>query len=206
MWPAIADAAAAAGERVTVLPCDPAAARACLDALHETTSTTLGAIAHGCGGMLIDHGWLRILGSGHPRLTRALGAYNAELGLSVHEMLIVGDDPVGGMYVLDRGALGRRDHVFYFWPDLPQWRDLEMDLADLVLWAFAGDLAGHYERERWPGWERDLATLAGDQAWIPSDWPWTRDGRDRSKVKRRVASAAEAWREQRDALSTYERP
>src|ERR1044071_7443416 len=49
--------------RVTVLPRQDATARACLEALQATTRSPLGAIAHETGGMLIDHGWLRLLGS-----------------------------------------------------------------------------------------------------------------------------------------------
>lgn len=33
--------------------------------LQVTTKSTLGAIAYETGGILIDHGWLKILGSGN---------------------------------------------------------------------------------------------------------------------------------------------
>jgi len=39
------------------------------EALFETQVTSrspLGAIVYDSGGLLIDHGWIRILGSGHP--------------------------------------------------------------------------------------------------------------------------------------------
>ena len=37
-----------------------------------TTRSTMGAIAYETGGILIDGGWLRLLGSGHPKLPRTL--------------------------------------------------------------------------------------------------------------------------------------
>src|ERR1041384_3178873 len=41
-----------------------------------TTRSTMGAIAYETGGILIDGGWLRFLGSGHPKITRTLPAWN----------------------------------------------------------------------------------------------------------------------------------
>ena len=36
----------------------------------------MGAVIFETGGILIDEGWLRILGSGHPRLPRSLPDWN----------------------------------------------------------------------------------------------------------------------------------
>ncbi|WZB72845.1 DUF2625 family protein [Achromobacter xylosoxidans] len=50
------------------------------DVLHRlqvTTRSPMGAVAHGTGGLLIDGGWLRVLGSGHPRLTRDIASWNS---------------------------------------------------------------------------------------------------------------------------------
>ncbi len=37
-----------------------------------TTRSPMGAIAYETGGILVDGGWLRFLGSGNPRLTRTV--------------------------------------------------------------------------------------------------------------------------------------
>jgi hypothetical protein len=37
-----------------------------------TTRSTMGAIVYETGGILIDHGWLRFLGSGNSKLNRSL--------------------------------------------------------------------------------------------------------------------------------------
>ncbi len=199
-WPAIAEAAAASG-RVTVLTRDPAAARACLEALQVTTRSTLGAIAHECGGMLIDHGWLRMLGSGHPRLTRVVGAYNAEVEIPLAACVIIGDDVIGGVFAINgpRGALGpARGNVHYFAPDRLIWEDTGMGHSAFVSWAFTGDLAAYYENLRWPGWEQAIATVSGDQALTLYPPPWTVEGKDISKVSRRPAPAMEVLRMQLD--------
>ena len=54
----------------------------CGDVLHRlqvTTRSPMGAVAHGTGGLLIDGGWLRVLGSGHPgsRATSPVGTQAA---------------------------------------------------------------------------------------------------------------------------------
>lgn len=45
--------------------------------LQVTTRSPMGAIAYETGGLLIDRGWLRILGSGHPALPRDIVGWNA---------------------------------------------------------------------------------------------------------------------------------
>src|ERR1700754_4174883 len=45
--------------------------------LQVTTRSPVGAIAYETGGILVDHGWLRILGSGHPKLPRDIAEWNA---------------------------------------------------------------------------------------------------------------------------------
>ena len=58
------------------------AARQLLD-LQVTTRSPMGAIRYGCGGILIDHGRLRILGSGCEWLNRRI--YDFTLGKSFAE-------------------------------------------------------------------------------------------------------------------------
>ena len=38
-----------------------------LAGLQVSTRSTMGAMAYESGGMLVDGGWLRLLGSGHPK-------------------------------------------------------------------------------------------------------------------------------------------
>jgi len=197
-WPDL-EAAIRASGRATVLPRDDDAARACLEALQVTTRSTLGAIAHETGGVLVDHGWLRMFGCGHPRLRRALVAWNAELEVPVSELLFVADDVVGGAFAINAGLLeGTPGNVFYFSPDTLAWEDTELGHTDFVQWALDGDLAQYYENLRWPGWEADVAALDGDHAFHLHPPPWTAEGADVSKVSRRAVPALEVWRLQQE--------
>ncbi len=197
-WPEIAAAAQACG-RASVLPRDETAARSCLETLQVTTRSPLGALAYETGGLLIDSGWLRLFGCGHPKLHRALGRWNEMLGIPLAEFLLIADDVVGGAFAINGGALGAPlGNVFYFSPDTLAWEDTKLGHTAFVHWALEGDLATYYENMRWPGWQAEIAQVGGEHVlslWPP---PWTREGKDISKVSRRPVPALEQWRLQQD--------
>src|SRR5262249_6162259 len=75
-WPLVQSWVREATNAVEVLPpSDPARGEA-LVATQVTTRSPMGAVIYETGGLLVDHGWLRLLGSGHPRLPRSLPAWN----------------------------------------------------------------------------------------------------------------------------------
>lgn len=67
---------AASPHQVQVLPCDANDGQRTLEALQISTRSPLGAIGHQTGGLLLDRGWLRILGAGSVRLPRSLDGWN----------------------------------------------------------------------------------------------------------------------------------
>ena len=44
--------------------------------IQVSTNSVLGSIIYNTGGLLIDNGWLRILGSGHYKLGRDISSWN----------------------------------------------------------------------------------------------------------------------------------
>ena len=99
--------------------------------LQVTTRSPMGATRYVCGGILIDHGRLRILGSGCKRLNR--GIYDFTLGKSFAEArrmpsyLLVADDVLGGFFAINGGAFaGEAGNVFYYAPGSGEWEDCEM--------------------------------------------------------------------------------
>ena len=194
-YPDLAKAADAAPNRVVRLPTvsDPQR-RACLEALQMTTRSTLGALAHETGGVLVDHGFLRMLGSGSPRLSRQLITWNTECSVPLDAFIIVADDAVGGVFAIDTGALGAAGHVHYFAPDTLEWEDTELGHSEWVSWAFEGDLAAFYESMRWPGWEQEVAALGGDQTLGVVPPMWTEGNRlPIAKRSRRAVPAKEQY-------------
>ncbi|UUZ53344.1 DUF2625 domain-containing protein [Massilia sp. H-1] len=74
--------------------------------LQVTTRSTIGALAYETGGILVDDGWLRLLGSGNPKLERDIASWNEG---KTDGFLLFGDDVLGGFFAVNGGALGS-DH------------------------------------------------------------------------------------------------
>lgn len=117
---------------------------------------------------MIDHGRLRIFGSGCERLNR--GIYDFNLGKSFAEArrmpsyLLVADDVLGGFFAINGGAFaGEAGNVFYYAPGSGEWEDCEMGYSQFVYWALCGDSQKFYEPFRWEGRREDVASLSPDK-------------------------------------------
>ncbi|WP_431825038.1 DUF2625 family protein [Burkholderia sp. F1] len=112
--PSVMEWAAAATHPCEILPPADRSGEVLL-ALQVTTRSPLGAIAYSTGGIRVDSGYLRLLGSGHPRLTRNIVDWND--GRSAG-FLLIADDVVGGFFALNGGALGEDvGSMYYLAPD-----------------------------------------------------------------------------------------
>jgi hypothetical protein len=167
-WPLVQEWIGSATNPVEVLPAsDPERAEALVQ-LQVMTRSPMGAVVYESGGMMVDHGWLRILGSGHPRLPRSLPEWNRGRAWPDPQQsppfLLVGDDIIGGFFALNGGGLpGPPGNTFHFAPDTLGWEDLGFGYTTFLQWALSGDLAGYYADRRWPGWEDEVAHLHGGQ-------------------------------------------
>jgi len=200
-WPEIAALAVGASSRVTVLQRTPTNAQTCLEGLQVTTRSPLGAVAYETGGLFVDHGWVRVLGSGHTLLVRTLGGWNHHLEIPLAQLLIVADDVIGGVFAVNAGAIGPTPgNVYYFAPDSLAWSDLGCGYGAWLRWLFTGNLEKFYEGSRWQGWEVEVAELGGDRAFTLYPPPWTTEGQDLAKVSRRPAPADQVWKYQLEML------
>lgn len=141
--------------------------RALLD-LQITTRSPMGAIAHGTGGLLIDDGWIRVLGAGCPELPRSIATWNGmHRGRStrIPGAILIGDDVVGGFFAISGGGIPvAPGNVGYYAPDTLGWEDTEQRYSDWLHWLFRGDLDLFYEHARWPGWREEVAAIGGGRA------------------------------------------
>jgi hypothetical protein len=191
-WPMLQQWIAEATNRVEVLPPIDDATRG--EALYQTQVTTrspMGAVVYETGGLLIDCGWLRILGSGHPRLPRSLPAWNRSRTYRNDGVpppfLLIGDDAVGGFFAIDGGGLQTEPgKVCYFAPDRLEWENTKKGYGDFLYFCLRGDLAKYYQNLRWPGWEQEVARLPGDKVIQVYPPPWAKglplDQRHRASV------------------------
>jgi hypothetical protein len=193
-WPEIAARAEQAPGRVEILPRAAEAAREILESLQITLHSPLGAVAHETGGILVDQGWVRLLGSGHSRLRRTLRRWNEVIHVPLRSFLVVGDDAVGGVFAVNAGALGPSiSNVHYFAPDTLRWIDLGRRYGDFLDWLMTGDLATFYASLRWPGWADEILALHADTTLHLYPPPWSLEGKDVAKVSRRAVPAHEMW-------------
>lgn len=179
-WSEVQAAAAASPYPVDVLPADPASAARCLAALGFTRPSWLGAVVAYSGGLLIDHAWLRVLGSGSPGLPDVVSQADPSAG-----RLVVAHDVLGGLFVWMPAAPQVRPTVHYFGPDDLGWQDLGQGYADWLYAVLHGSLTRFYDSLRWPGWEAEVAAVGLEQGihtWPP---PWTAEGQDLSTVSRK---------------------
>jgi hypothetical protein len=139
-----------------------------------TTHSTMGAIAYETGGVLVDGGWLRFPGSGHPRLKRTLPGWNQGRSSGYY---LVADDAVGGFFAINGGAFGEDVRNMYYWaPDSLEWTPLKIGFTDFFVWALSERLAQFYESLRWASWREETAALSGDSCFGFYPFLWTAEG------------------------------
>lgn len=84
-WPLVLEWIEKATNPVELLPVDSLRARQALYDIQVTTRSPMGAIVFMSGGILIDHGWLGILGSGSARPSRVLPIWQRTIQLKASE-------------------------------------------------------------------------------------------------------------------------
>ena len=75
-WPLVKQWIDLAKNKVEILPKDSTNAEEALYKTQVTTRAPMGAIVYETGGLLVDNGWIRILGSGSVKLNRTLPDWN----------------------------------------------------------------------------------------------------------------------------------
>jgi len=161
---------------IEVLPCAPGHGDVALEALQITARSPLGAVAYESGGILIDDGWIRVLGAGSPRIARTIAGWNGlpcEPGDAyLPGAMFVADDVLGGMFAVDIGALGgRRGDVSYFNPSTRVWRDTGLGYGDWLRALFESELE-NYDTVRWEGWREEVRRLPGTHALVTEPQIW----------------------------------
>ena len=162
-WPLVQEWVRDAFVPAEIFPAEQAAGEAALYATQVTTRSPMGAIARHAAGIILDNGWLRVLGAGgHSRFERSLPGWND--GRS-NRFYLVADDVLGGAFALNGGALGDDlKNIYYFAPDELRWEPCGFGYTQFLVWAMSGRLADFYVALRWDGWENEIRDMTADQA------------------------------------------
>ncbi len=190
---------------VQVLKNKRAAGEEALLQLQITNKSTLGAITLESSGLLIDKGWVRILGSGSQMSQGSIlswnGFTNQGLRNSLEGGLIIGYDVVGGFFAINNGAFDKTSrNVYYFAPDTLEWENTEKGYTDFLYWTLFGDLDKYYRSFRWNGWEHDVKKLTIDEGIMIYPYLWTQQSNDINKCHKEVGSIREIWELQNEYL------
>src|SRR4026207_1378938 len=143
--------------------------------IQVTTHSTLGAFAYDTGGLLIDDGWLRLLGSGHEKLPRSLHEWNSPR--TDGAFYLVGDDLAGGFFAINGGAFGEDLGSVYYWPpDDLEWQSLHAGHTQVVAAFFTEYFEEFYKDLRWSTWREDVENLSSDRSYFFFPFLWTKQG------------------------------
>lgn len=183
---------------LAILNVPPTVGEQTLYNIQVTTRSYLGVIAYNTGGILIDDGWIKLLGSPHPEVYGDLASWNGlDEGTAllpiIEGVFVIAYDVSGGFFALNGGRLGAANTVFYFAPDCLEWEDTELSYSEFIQWIADGDLGLFYETCRFEGWEEVVLGLEPKQ--VLSYYPplWTKEGSGSTSDKRPI-SIAEAWK------------
>jgi Protein of unknown function DUF2625 len=189
-WPRVNALAQSSTVDVTVLPVARSDGERVLHRLQVTARSPLGAVALNTGGLVVDHGWLRVLGGGGAGLrdlAKANRLTEPRPGRPAPEALVFAYDPLGGRYALNGGALpGERGEVCYWGPDTLEWTPLEMGHGAFLEWIFAGGLSEFCRELRWSGWEKEIEEVGLDEGLACFPFLFSAEGRDVTQTTRTV--------------------
>jgi hypothetical protein len=195
-WPLLLEDIKTAKNKIEILPASKGK-----DALYQTQVTThsyMGAVIYFTGGILVDNGWIRILGSGSEKLKRSLPGWNK--GKSFNELgeqppfLLIADDADGGLFAINGGKFGTDlGKIYYLAPERLKWEALHIGYTEFLSFCWYGDMNQFYDGLRWKEWQEDLKKVNGDQAFNFYPYLWTTEGKDINKVARTVVPIEEAY-------------
>jgi hypothetical protein len=193
-----------ATNQIEVLTKDEKRAKTALLQTQVTTRSPMGAIIYETGGILVDHGWLRILGSGNIKLDRTLPYWNKGRTFNNYgdraSLLLIADDIVGGFFAINGGALGKDlGMIYYFAPDTLKWEPMDFGYSDFIWWAFTGDLDDYYFNVRWEKWKDEISSLNGNQGISFYPFLWTKH-ENVNDLSRKAVPISEIWAIQQDLV------
>lgn len=191
-WPLVQGWIASAKNKVQVLSKTASRADSALLAAQVTTRSPMGAVVYETGGILVDNGWLRILGSGSPTLKRDLMGWNKD---KQKGLLLIADDALGGFFALNGGALGQATlgKIYYLSPDNLKWEPLDKSYSDFLVFYFSGNLNKFYDGMRWKSWQQEVAELNGGQGISCYPFLFTEEGKNIDKTLRKAVPIQELW-------------
>ncbi|UKT62338.1 DUF2625 domain-containing protein [Pedobacter mucosus] len=198
-WPLVQKWIGSAKNKVEILPVDSSKAKDALYNAQVSTYSTLGSVIYNTGGIMVDNGWIRILGSGSERLNRSIPEWNKGKTIKEYgnkpDYLLVADDAVGGFFAVNYGEFGSDlKNVYYLAPNSLNWEPLGAGYGEFILFCFDSDLSVFYKGLRWASWDQFIANLDGNKSYSFRPYLWAKEGTDIEKCTRKLVTAEELFK------------
>lgn len=198
-WPIVKNWIDSAKNKVEVLSVDSVKAKEALYNAQISTYSTLGAIIYNTGGIMVDNGLIRILGSGSTKLNRSVAEWNK--GKTINEFgdkpdyLLIADDAVGGFFAINYGAFGKDlKNVYYLAPNSLNWESLGAGYGEFILFCFDSDLSKFYKGLRWSTWSQFISNLDGNKSYSFRPYLWEKEGTDIEKSTKKLVTTEELFK------------
>ena len=197
-WPFVTEWIKSAKNKVEILSVDKQKAKDALYKTQVTTRSPMGSIVFETGGILVDNGWIRILGSGSEKLKRNLPEWNLGKGFAEFgqpsSFLLLADDAIGGFFLLNGGGLGKDlGKIYYLAPDNLEFEPLNLTYTDFLNFCFNNDLDEFYKGYRWKTWKDDVAKLDCDRVFNFVPYLWTKEGKNIEKISKKDVPIEEQY-------------
>jgi len=197
-WPLVKKWIDSAKNKVEVLPVDSAKAKETLFNAQVSTYATLGSVIYNTGGIMVDNGWIRILGSGSEKLNRNVAGWNKGKTIENYgdkiPYLLIADDAVGGFFAINYGGLGEDiKNVYYLEPNSLTWQPLGAGYGEFLIFCFDSDLSKFYKGLRWSTWNQFIASLDGTKTYSFRPYLWE-EGTDIEKCSRKLVGIEEMYK------------
>lgn len=198
-WPLVQKWIDSAKNKIEVLAPDSAKAKEALYNMQVSTYSTLGSIIYNTGGIMVDHGWIRILGSGSTKLNRTVPEWNKGKTLKEYgdkpDYLLVADDAAGGFFAINYGAFGSDlKNIYYLAPNSLNWEPFGAGYGEFILFCFDSDLSKFYKGLRWSTWDQFIANLDGSKSYSFRPYLWTNEGKDIDRCTRKLVATEELFK------------
>jgi len=184
--------------KVVVLPKDNIRADKEIETAQVTTHSPMGAIIYETGGIIIEDGIIRILGSGNTRLNRGIMEWNRDKSFTKDEnpkFLLIADDVFGGFFAINGGFLSPDNlgKVFYFAPDTLKWENLDLNYSDFLVFCFSKNINEYYSEYKWKTFDKDFTKTDFDKSFSFYPYLFSEEGKEIDKVTKRLVPISELW-------------
>ena len=211
-WKAVLAMVKDARNKVEVLPTDAAMGREAISAMQVSTKSALGGVLYNSAAILVDYGWVRILGAGSSKVKRSLPGWNKGKAFkdfgSKPGYIIIADDAAGGFFILNGGLFKEGiDKVYYFSPDDLSYELLDLTYTEFLSFCFNNNLDKFYENMRWVNWKDEVSALQVDKVYHFYPYLFSKEGKDINQDTRGIVPAQEQYEfemEMRKKLGIHE--